>query len=166
MLSVALLRPEIPQNAGAIIRLCANTGTRLHFIGPMGFRLDDRRLARVGLDYGDLTSVTTHIDWNRYLSSTDSDRTFALTTRGSVRYDQVAFAQEDTLLFGAESTGLPDAVIAAIPTARRVRLPMIEGSRSLNLANAVAVVVFEAWRQLGFPGARSDEARGSGPPGS
>jgi tRNA (cytidine/uridine-2'-O-)-methyltransferase len=153
MLTVALLQPEIPQNAGAVIRLCANSGARLHLIGPMGFRLEDRRLARVGLDYGDLTSVFTHIDWKHYLACNEGRRLFALTTRGGVRYDKAAFMPDDTLLFGAESSGLPDAVIRAIPPARRLRLPMVEGSRSLNLANAVAVVVYEAWRQTGFSGA-------------
>jgi tRNA (cytidine/uridine-2'-O-)-methyltransferase len=152
MLHVILYQPEIPPNTGNIIRLCANTGCRLHLVEPLGFALDDARLRRAGLDYHEWVELQVHADLERCLTAASPARVLALTTRGSERYDRVAYRADDALLFGAETRGLPPEVLAAVPADRRVRLPMRAGQRSLNLSNAVAVVVFEAWRQLGFPG--------------
>ena len=154
MLRILLLQPEIPPNTGNIIRLCANTGCELHLIGPLGFELDDARLRRAGLDYHEFAEVRVHTTLASCLAALDPPRLFAFTTRGSQRHDQVAFERGDSLLFGSESRGLPDDVLLSVAQARRIRLPMRPGQRSLNLSNAVAVAVFEAWRQLGFAGAQ------------
>ena len=150
MFEVILHQPEIPPNTGNVIRLCANTGARLHLVAPLGFALDDARLRRAGLDYHEYAEVRVHASLEQALAAITPSRLFALSTRGAQRHDRVAFAAGDAFLFGSESRGLPDAVLATLPEARRLRLPMRPGSRSLNLSNAVAVVVFEAWRQLGF----------------
>jgi len=154
MFSVILYEPEIPPNTGNIIRLCANTGTDLHLIEPLGFELDEKRLRRAGLDYREFVSVQTHASLDACLLSLAMPRVFALSTRNSLRYDQATFREGDALLFGPETRGLPLAVLDALPPEQRLRLPMREGNRSLNLSNSAAVVVYEAWRQLGFEGGR------------
>ena len=154
MFSVILYEPEIPPNTGNIIRLCANTGTDLHLIEPLGFDLDEKRLRRAGLDYREFVSVRPHASLDACLASLGMPRVFALSTRNSLRYDEAAFQEGDALLFGPETRGLPREVLEALPPERRLRLPMREGNRSLNLSNSAAVVVYEAWRQLGFEGGR------------
>ena len=154
MFSVILYEPEIPPNTGNIIRLCANTGTDLHLIEPLGFELDEKRLRRAGLDYREFVSVQTHASLDACLLSLAMPRVFALSTRNSLRYDQAPFREGDALLFGPETRGLPLEVLDALPPEQRLRLPMREGNRSLNLSNSAAVVVYEAWRQLGFEGGR------------
>jgi len=152
MFSVILYEPEIPPNTGNIIRLCANTGTSLHLIEPLGFELDEKRLRRAGLDYREFVSVQTHGSLEACLASLDGPRVFALSTKNSMRYDAAEYRKGDALLFGPETRGLPKDVLEALPPEQRLRLPMQEGNRSLNLSNTAAVVVYEAWRQLGFPG--------------
>jgi tRNA (cytidine/uridine-2'-O-)-methyltransferase len=147
-----LHRPEIPPNAGNVIRLCANSGARLHLIRPLGFRIDDRRMRRAGLDYHEFATLQIHDDYSAFLEAVAPARVWALTTRGRVRFDRPDYRADDALLFGSETAGLPDAVIARIPAERRLRLPMQPGNRSLNLSNSVAVTVYEAWRQCGFSG--------------
>lgn len=153
MLHVVLYQPEIPPNTGNVIRLCANTGAQLHLIEPLGFELDDARLRRAGLDYHEYARVHRHADLDAFLSAVAPVRLFAFSTRGRARYDEVRYSARDALLFGPETRGLPQALIDALPEAHRLRLPMRAGNRSLNLSNAVAVTVFEAWRQAGFEGA-------------
>jgi tRNA (cytidine/uridine-2'-O-)-methyltransferase len=150
---VILFRPEIPPNTGNVIRLCANTGAALHLIRPLGFELDDTRLRRAGLDYHEFASVAVHDDLGACLAALGHPRVFAFSTRGQRLHTDVSFAEGDALLFGCETAGLPDDVLDAIPEEQRVRLPMRPGNRSLNLSNAVAVAVFEAWRQSAFDGA-------------
>lgn len=150
---VLLYQPEIPPNTGNVIRLCANTGARLHLIEPLGFAMEDRQLRRAGLDYHEFASVRVHPGLDAALAAIRPVRLFALSTRGQVRHDQPRYADGDAFLFGPETRGLPAEVLDAIPPAQRLRLPMQPGNRSLNLSNAVAVVVFEAWRQSGFAGA-------------
>jgi len=152
MFSVILYEPEIPPNTGNIIRLCANTGASLHLVEPLGFELDEKRLRRAGLDYREFVNVQTHASLAACLAALDGPRVFALSTKNSTRYDEAEFTEGDALLFGPETRGLPMDVLEALPTERRLRLPMQEGNRSLNLSNSAAVVVYEAWRQLGFPG--------------
>ena len=154
MFSVILYEPEIPPNTGNIIRLCANTGTDLHLIEPLGFELDEKRLRRAGLDYREFVSVQTHTSLDACMASLGMPRVFALSTRNSLRYDQATFREGDALLFGPETRGLPREALDALPPEQRLRLPMREGNRSLNLSNSAAVVVYEAWRQLGFEGGR------------
>jgi tRNA (cytidine/uridine-2'-O-)-methyltransferase len=153
MLHVVLYQPEIPPNTGNVIRLCANTGAELHLVEPLGFELDDARLRRAGLDYHEFARVHRHAELGACLGSLAPGRVFALSTRGRMRYDRVEYRPGDVLLFGPETRGLPQATLDALPETQRVCLPMQAGNRSLNLSNAVAVTVFEAWRQLGFPGA-------------
>ena len=152
MLDVVLYQPEIPPNTGNVIRLCANTGCALHLIEPLGFALDDARLRRAGLDYHEWTRLRTWPDLAGYLGEHPGQRVFALSTRGATRYDRATFRAGDALLFGPETRGLPRDVLDALPHECVLRLPMRHGSRSMNLSNSVAVVVFEAWRQLGFEG--------------
>ena len=156
MLHLILYEPEIPPNTGNVIRLCANTGTRLHLVEPLGFDLEHAKLRRAGLDYREYASVAVHPDLAACLAVIGSARVFALSTRGALRYDRVTYREGDVLLFGPETRGLPQALLELIDPARRLRIPMRAGSRSLNLANSAAVVVFEAWRQLGFAGADGD----------
>lgn len=149
---VILFEPEIPPNTGNIIRLCANTGARLHLIKPLGFELSDKHLRRAGLDYHEYAELQVHEHLDAALASIAPRRLFAFSTRAEQRYDQVAYADGDAFLFGPESRGLPAAVFEHIADEHRLRLPMYPGNRSLNLSNAVAVTVFEAWRQHGFAG--------------
>lgn len=152
MLDIVLFRPEIPPNTGNVIRLCANTGARLHLIAPLGFELDDARLRRAGLDYHEFTALRVHADLAAFIDDVAPKRLFALSTRGQVRYDRVLFEAGDAVMFGSETAGLPVDVLDAIDPSLRLRLPMRPGNRSLNLSNAVAVVAYEAWRQAGFEG--------------
>ncbi len=149
-----LYQPEIPPNTGNAIRLCANTGARLHLVRPLGFDLEDRNLRRAGLDYREYATLQVHDSLDAALAAIAPVRLFALSTRNSVRYDAPRYAEGDAFLFGPETRGLPDEVLARVPDGQRLRLPMRPGNRSLNLSNAVAVVAFEAWRQLGFIGGR------------
>ena len=153
MVEIALVEPEIPPNAGNVIRLAANAGARLHLVGPLGFSMEDRLLKRAGLDYHELANVTVHPGWEAFAATVRGRRLFACTTRGAVSAYDVRYAADDVLVFGAETRGLPGEILSAFPGDRRIRLPMRPGNRSLNLSNAVAVVVYEAWRQLGFAGA-------------
>jgi len=157
MFDVVLYQPEIPPNTGNVIRLCANTGARLHLIEPLGFALDDARLRRAGLDYHEYASLEVHASLDAAIGAIGAraghrPRVFALSTRGGVRYDQPRYRPGDVVLFGAETRGLPAEVLASVPEAQRLRLPMRPSSRSLNLSNAVAVLVYEAWRQQEFAG--------------
>ena len=152
MFSLILYQPEIPPNTGNIIRLCANTGTALHLVRPLGFELDERRLRRAGLDYREFASVSVHDDLAGCLRTLGDPRLFAFSTRGMRRYDEPRYKPGDALVFGPETRGLPDALLSSVDEACRLRLPMVPGNRSLNLSNAVAVAVFEAWRQQGFAG--------------
>lgn len=153
MIHVVLYQPEIPPNTGNVIRLCANTGARLHLIEPLGFRMEDAQLRRAGLDYHEFAEVRVHPSWPAFLESRRPKRVFAMTTKGQASPFDVRFHSGDVLLFGPESRGLPLEVLDSLPADHRLRLPMRAGSRSLNLSNAVAVTVYEAWRQLGFEGA-------------
>ena len=153
MLNVVLVHPEIPPNTGNVIRLCANAGARLHLIEPLGFPLDDARMRRAGLDYHEFAQMSVHAGWPQFLASQNPGRMFGLSTHGRRRPDQVAFAADDWLVFGNESGGLPATVREQFTDQTLLRLPMRPGNRSLNLSNAVAIVVYEAWRQLGFDGA-------------
>lgn len=153
MLHVVLFQPEIPPNTGNVIRLCANSGAALHLIRPLGFELDHAKLRRAGLDYHEFTRVAAHDDLAAFLATVQPRRLFALSTRGRARYDTVGYADGDALMFGPETRGLPQDVLDGIDEAHRLRLPMQPGNRSLNLSNAVAIVVYEAWRQMGFDGA-------------
>ena len=147
---VILHRPEIPPNTGNVIRLCANTGAELHLVEPLGFRWEDRSLKRAGLDYHEFARVFRHADWQACKTALAGRRFFAMTTKGGQRYDSVAFQPDDVLVFGRETSGLPAEVMAEFADEQRLRLPMLPGQRSLNLSNAVAVTVFETWRQSGF----------------
>lgn len=151
-LAIALYQPEIPPNTGNVIRLCANLGAELHLIEPLGFDMTDRQLRRAGLDYHEYTTVQRHADLDALATATSGRRWLACSTRAATRYDQVAYADDDVLLFGPETRGLPDPVLDALPAGQRLRIPMRPGNRSLNLSNAVAVIAFEAWRQTGFAG--------------
>lgn len=153
MLHVVLYQPEIPPNTGNVIRLCANTGATLHLVRPLGFELDHAKLRRAGLDYHEFARVAVHDAFDAFLDSVRPPRWFACSTRGAQRYDRVQYADGDAFVFGPETRGLPDDVLERAPATQRIRLPMQPDNRSLNLSNAVAVTVFEAWRQLGFPGA-------------
>jgi tRNA (cytidine/uridine-2'-O-)-methyltransferase len=152
MFDVVLYQPEIPPNTGNVIRLCANTGCRLHLVEPLGFRMDHRELRRAGLDYHEYARVIVHPGWEACKHALRGRRLFALSTRAELRFDRVTFDGNDAFVFGPETSGLPEAMLAEFPAERRLRLPMRPGQRSLNLSNAVAVTVFEAWRQAGFEG--------------
>ena len=152
MFDIVLHQPEIPPNTGNIIRLAANTGSRLHLIEPLGFGLTDKHLRRAGLDYQVLTLVRTYPSFDAFMEAVHPPRLFAYTTRGQRRYTDVSYHANDALLFGAETCGLPPALLERITPDARLRLPLAPGNRSLNLANTVAVVVYEAWRQLEFRG--------------
>jgi tRNA (cytidine/uridine-2'-O-)-methyltransferase len=150
---VVLYQPEIPPNTGNIIRLCANTGSRLHLIEPLGFEMDDAKLRRAGLDYHEFAEVVVHPSLQAFVERVAPQRLLMASTRSATRYDRVGYAPGDALVFGPETRGLPEAVRESVPPAQRIRLPMQPGQRSLNLSNAVAVVLYEAWRQCGFEGA-------------
>ena len=152
MFTVVLFQPEIPPNTGNVIRLCANTGCELHLVKPLGFPLEDAKLRRAGLDYHEYARVVVHEDWPACLQALQGRRIFAATTKGATRHDRISYQPGDVFLFGPESRGLPQDVLAALPAQQRIRLPMRPESRSLNLSNAVAVTVYEAWRQLDFAG--------------
>jgi len=150
MFHVVLYQPEIPPNTGNIIRLCANTGATLHLIEPLGFTLDDRQLKRAGLDYHDLTAVNVHKSLVEFRAGGFAKRLFALSTKGTRPYSDMDYADGDAFLFGPETRGLPAEILEDTPADRRLKIPQQAGNRSLNLSNAVAVVVYEAWRQTGF----------------
>ncbi len=154
MFHVALFEPEIPPNTGNVMRLCANTGAQLHLIGALGFTLDDRRMRRAGLDYREQAVVQRHASFPGFCEAVGHARVLACSTRAGRVYSDVSFAPGDVLLFGPETRGLPSALLEAVPGEQRLRIPMGGGSRSLNLSNAVAVVLYEAWRQHGFAGGR------------
>ncbi|KAB8310230.1 tRNA (uridine(34)/cytosine(34)/5-carboxymethylaminomethyluridine(34)-2'-O)-methyltransferase TrmL [Rahnella sp. Lac-M11] len=153
MLNIVLFEPEIPPNTGNIIRLCANTGCQLHLIEPLGFGWDDKRLRRAGLDYHEFAHIKHHPNYDAFLSSENPQRLFALTTKGTPAHSGVSYQDNDFLLFGPETRGLPATILDALPARHKIRIPMLAESRSMNLSNAVSVVVYEAWRQLGYPGA-------------
>ncbi|MFZ0470807.1 MAG: tRNA (uridine(34)/cytosine(34)/5-carboxymethylaminomethyluridine(34)-2'-O)-methyltransferase TrmL [Thiogranum sp.] len=152
MLHVVLFQPEIPPNTGNVIRLCANTGSRLHLIEPLGFDLDDRKLRRAGLDYHEWASVSVHASLQAFSAAVEPSRLWAVSTRGTRCYSEVRYQAGDALLFGPETRGLPSELLQQLGSTQILRLPMVAESRSLNLSNAVAVLVYEAWRQQGFPG--------------
>ncbi|GAM65154.1 tRNA (cytosine34-2'-O-)-methyltransferase [Vibrio ishigakensis] len=157
MFDIALYEPEIAPNTGNIIRLCANCGANLHLIEPLGFDLEEKKVRRAGLDYHDLARVKRHKNYEafiEYLEERDQEyRIFACTTRTKGHHVDASFQQGDVLLFGPETRGLPAELIESMPMEQRIRIPMVENSRSLNLSNAVAIIAFEAWRQMGFDGA-------------
>jgi tRNA (cytidine/uridine-2'-O-)-methyltransferase len=150
MFDVILYQPEIPPNTGNVIRLCANTGTKLHLVRPLGFVLEDKQMLRAGLDYREFTSMAVHETWEACIAHMQGRRIFAVSTKARQRYDLPAYSSLDAFLFGPESRGLPMSLLESFPEQYRIRVPMVVGSRSLNLSNAVAVVVYEAWRQMGF----------------
>jgi tRNA (cytidine/uridine-2'-O-)-methyltransferase len=150
MFDIILVHPEIPPNAGNVIRLAANTGARLHLVEPLGFSMDDRQLKRAGLDYHEYASVRVHADWQSCIRVLHGRRLFALTTKAKQSVFDARFRENDAFVFGSETAGLPQEILDSINTELQLRLPMRPGNRSLNLSNAVAVTVFEAWRQLGF----------------
>lgn len=154
MFNVVLVRPEIPPNTGNVIRLCANTGSTLHLIKPLGFSLEDKHMKRAGLDYHEYATVRVHESFEEFLKTEapDPERMFAMTTKGSQPFADVTFKPGDWFLFGSEGSGLPDDIRNRFPEKQRIRLPMMPNNRSLNLSNTVAVTVFEAWRQNNFAG--------------
>ena len=153
MFHIALLEPEIPPNTGNIIRLCANTGCQLHLIEPLGFELDDKRLRRAGLDYHEFAAVKAYPNLDACLQAVEPNRVFALSTKGTRNFSEVQFAAGDLFLFGPESRGLPAEVREALPADQVLRIPMRPDSRSLNLSNSAAILIYEAWRQQGYDGA-------------
>lgn len=153
MLHIVLFEPEIPPNTGNIIRLCANTGFQLHLIEPLGFAWDDKRLRRAGLDYHEFTAIKHHASYRAFVAAEAPERLFALTTKGTPAHSAVSYQDGDYLLFGPETRGLPASILDALPAQQKIRIPMMADSRSMNLSNAVSVVVYEAWRQLGYAGA-------------
>lgn len=152
MFHIALYEPRIAPNTGNIIRLCANNGCHLHIIEPMGFDFEDKKLRRAGLDYSDLTNVTRYSDYDAFAEKMNGVRILACTTTGSRHYDQIEYQPGDVLLFGSETAGLPTELRDSFPSENRLRIPMLPTSRSLNLSNSVAIITYEAWRQLGFKG--------------
>lgn len=152
MFEIVLYQPEIPPNTGNIIRLCANTGARLHLVKPLGFALEDKQLVRAGLDYHEFAMVKVHEDWAACAAHLGDRRIFAVSTKGTQRYDVNHYAAGDAFLFGPETRGLPVDILSQFPETQRVRVPMVPESRSLNLSNTVALVLYEAWRQVGFGG--------------
>jgi tRNA (cytidine/uridine-2'-O-)-methyltransferase len=152
MFSLILYQPEIPPNTGNVIRLCANTGVALHLIEPLGFDLEERKLRRAGLDYREFATVQTHSSLEECLESLGQPRVFALSTRGSTSHDAPAYREGDAFLLGPETRGLPQELLDALPDEQCLRLPMRPDNRSLNLSNTAAIIVYEAWRQLGFEG--------------
>ena len=163
MFAVVLVHPEIPPNTGNIIRLCANTGAELHLVEPLGFDFTDKALRRAGLDYHEFTRVIRHPDWASCQAALAGRRLFAMTTKGSHSAFAQTFTDDDVFVFGCETAGLPADVLSQFPNAQRLRLPMRPDQRSLNLSNAVAITVFEAWRQIGFTGARPERLTETNP---
>ena len=155
MFNIVLVHPQIPPNTGNVIRLAANTGCALHLVEPLGFSFEDKHMVRAGLDYHEYADIRRHASWEAFVATAQpaADRVFAMTTHGSQPLHTVRFQPGDWLVFGSETAGLDPALRDSFPTTRRLRLPMRPGQRSLNLSNAVAVTVFEAWRQQGFAGA-------------
>ena len=153
MLDVVLFQPQIPPNTGNIIRLCANSGFRLHLIEPLGFDLDDKKLRRAGLDYHEFAAIQRHENFEAFLEKEQPKRVLAITTKTDNFYGDISFSAGDYLLFGSETGGLPEEVRVQIPDENKLRIPMLKESRSMNLSNATAVIVYDAWRQLGFPNA-------------
>ncbi len=153
MLDVVLFQPQIPPNTGNIIRLCANSGFRLHLIEPLGFDFDDKKLRRAGLDYHEFAATKKHASYEDFVKNENPNRVLAITTKTNNYYGDITFKKGDYLLFGSETSGLPESVRQQIPDENKLRIPMLEGSRSMNLSNATAVIVYDAWRQLGFPNA-------------
>lgn len=152
MFHVVLFEPEIPPNTGNIIRLCANTGAELHLVKPLGFTLEDKQLKRAGLDYHEYSTLQVHESWSDCKTALAGKRLFAITTKGSTRHSEIAFKAGDVFVFGPETRGLPEEIRAEFMPEHRVRLPMLPNSRSLNLSNSAAVLLYEAWRQIGFEG--------------
>jgi len=153
MLNIVLFEPEIPPNTGNIIRLCANTGFKLHLIEPLGFELDDKRMRRAGLDYHEFAALKTHKSFDDFIQSENPKNVYACSTKGTNNPTQVTFQPDDYLVFGPETRGLPSTVLDSLASEYILRLPMVADSRSLNLSNSVAIFIYEAWRQLGFEGA-------------
>ena len=153
MFHIVLYQPEIPPNTGNVIRLCANTGARLHLVHPLGFAWDNARVKRAGLDYHELANVEHHADWQACLQTLAGKRFFAVENPAITRYDLPEFRSDDVFVFGQETRGLPQTILNELTAAQRLQLPMLPGNRSLNLSNAVAVMLFEAWRQCDFSGA-------------
>ncbi|MFP6791850.1 MAG: tRNA (uridine(34)/cytosine(34)/5-carboxymethylaminomethyluridine(34)-2'-O)-methyltransferase TrmL [Pseudomonadales bacterium] len=154
MLNIVLYEPEIPPNTGNIMRLCANTGCTLHLVKPIGFELDDKQLRRAGLDYREYADVREWDNLGTLLDEFNRDRVFAITTKGLINHTEVEFEAGDILMFGPETRGIPGAVLGLMADNRKLRIPMLQNSRSLNLSNAVSIVAYEAWRQLGFQSGR------------
>lgn len=152
MFHIVLFEPEIPPNTGNIIRLCANTGAQLHLVKPLGFKLEDKQLKRAGLDYHEFSTIKVHENWDACKATLLGKRLFAITTKGSKHHSDIQFQADDVFVFGPETRGLPDDIRNTFPAERRVRLPMLAESRSLNLSNSVAVLLYEAWRQIDFEG--------------
>ncbi len=152
MLHIVLYEPEIPPNTGNIIRLAANTGYKLHLIKPLGFELEDKLLRRAGLDYHEWTRVSQHETFEGFIQSTEFHNLYAFTTKGKKNYSEIRYQENDVLLFGPETRGLPSQILDNLPAHQKARLPMLEHSRSLNLSNTVAIAVYESWRQLNFTG--------------
>ena len=152
MFTIVLFEPEIPPNTGNIIRLCANTGAELHLVKPLGFTLEDKQLKRAGLDYHEFASLKVHESWQACKAALAGKRLFAITTKGSTRHSEITFKAGDVFVFGPETRGLPEEIRAEFTPEHRVRLPMLPNSRSLNLSNSAAVLLYEAWRQVGFEG--------------
>lgn len=150
MLHIALYEPEIPPNTGNIIRLCANSGAKLHLIEPLGFALDDKKMRRAGLDYKEFAELSIHKNFEAFLQAVEGQRLFACSTKGTCRYTDAEFQKSDVLLFGPETRGLPKAVLDSLPKQQVITIPMMPNSRSLNLSNATAIILYEAWRQLEF----------------
>lgn len=155
MFNIVLFEPEIPPNTGNIIRLCANTGCNLHLIEPLGFELDDKRLRRAGLDYGEWQNIQRHKNWENFLAQQKPETIWAISTKGQRQHNDASFKQDDYIVFGPETRGLPGAILEAMDKTNILRIPMLAESRSMNLSNAASVIVYEAWRQLGYAGART-----------
>lgn len=151
MFNIVLHQPEIPPNTGNIIRLCANTGMQLHLVKPLGFPLQDKQLLRAGLDYHEFASIKVHENWMACSLMLEGQRMFAVTTKGTLRYDKIIYQAGDVFVFGSETRGLPLPIMETFPEPQRIRIPMVAASRSLNLSNTVAIMAYEAWRQVGFP---------------
>ncbi|MEH6551901.1 MAG: tRNA (cytidine(34)-2'-O)-methyltransferase [Pseudomonadales bacterium] len=152
MFHIALYEPQIAPNTGNIIRLCANNGCSLHLIEPLGFDLEEKKLRRAGLDYRDMANVTSYPDYQAFSAAVEGKRIFACTTKGSSHYHKATFQADDVLLFGSETAGLPDEVRDSFSADRKIRIPMLPSNRSMNLSNSVAIITYEAWRQIGFEG--------------